>query len=237
MDLEILYEDNHLIAVNKPAGLLSQKDASGEDSVLEHVKAYLKKKYSKPGNVFLGTVHRLDRPVSGALVMARTSKAAARLFEQFKGRSVTKVYLALVACGVERALPEEWTTLRQRVRREGDVTRVTESVADSQDAELAYRCAARAGGYALLLVRLVTGRKHQIRAQLASIGMPVAGDGKYGSPDRNADGSICLHSLFLKFSHPTQAAQVEVLAEVPPVFPERFGANVSAMELAEKIRA
>lgn len=235
MNLEILFEDNHLLVVNKPAGMLSQRDISGKDSIIEHAKAYLKEKYAKPGNVFLGTVHRLDRPVTGALVLARTSKAADRLTGQFKGRRVIKIYLALVQRETGGPdLPEDWVRLQQRVKREGDVTVVTENAEGSREAELEYRAIRRDGNRDLLLVKLHTGRKHQIRAQLASLGMPVAGDDKYGSPVKTPDGSICLHALYLRFEHPTRGDDVEITAGVPRVFADAWGDALSAREIADE---
>jgi 23S rRNA pseudouridine1911/1915/1917 synthase len=235
MNLEILYEDNHLLALNKPAGMLSQRDISGKDSILEHGKSYIKEKYGKPGNVFLGTVHRLDRPVTGAIVMARTSKAADRLTGQFKGRDVTKIYLALVRTGTGGTdLPEDWTLLRQLVKRDGDVTVVTECAEGSREAVLEYRTIRRDDNRALLLVRLRTGRKHQIRAQLASLGMPVEGDGKYGSTAMMSDGSICLHALYLRFEHPTRQEDVEITAGVPRAFSDAWGAALPAREIVEE---
>ncbi len=235
MDLDILYEDNHLVAINKPPGTLSQKDISGRDSLIEFVKEYIKEKYGKPGKVFIGTIHRLDRPVTGVLLFARTSKAAERLFEQFSGRKVIKIYLALVRqAGDNPALPSEWTMQRNNVQREGDRTITVESGHASREALMEYRCIDAGGGYALLLVRLHTGRKHQIRAQLAALGLPIVGDEKYGSAENNRDGSICLHSLFIRFRHPVRDEMIDIIAGVPRIFSERSGLEISAGDIAEK---
>ncbi len=220
---EILYEDNHLIAVNKDAGVLSQRDSSGEDSLIEDVKSYIKEKYARPGNVFVGTVHRLDRPVTGVVLLARTSKAASRLFSQFSGRSVVRVYLALVH-GRGRFSSEGWGRLEQSVKRVGDRTVIAlPGERGAADAVLLYRQVSVLGGYSLLMVRLVTGRKHQIRAQLASVGMPIAGDGKYGSPEKWSDGSIGLHSFYLRFIHPVKMTVAEITGGVPLYFLEKAG--------------
>ena len=235
MDLDILYEDNHLIAINKPAGALSQKDISGRDSLIEHVKEYIKDKYGKPGKVFLGTVHRIDRPVTGALLFARTTKAAQRLFEQFSGRKVIKIYLALVRLnGDGSALPEDWKMQKHNVRRDGDRTITVETGHEAREALMEYRCIGVGSEYALLLVRLHTGRKHQIRAQLAALGMPVVGDGKYGSRENNGDDSICLHSLLLRFGHPVRDEMIDVIAGVPGIFSEKTGLEISAVDVVRK---
>lgn len=223
MKLQVLYEDNHLIAVNKPAGLLTQSDYSREPCVLDEVKAYLKEKYRKPGNVFLGIVHRLDRQVSGALVLARTSKAASRLFAQFKGRSVIKVYCAIVELHRHDAEASAgWCDLKSGMRRERDITVICDENSAESFGELRYRILHRQGDKALLLVHLITGKKHQIRAQLGAIGLPIAGDVKYGAGSALSDGSICLHSLFLNFSHPTKNEIISIAAPVPSSFNEAY---------------
>ncbi len=223
MKIQIIYEDNHLIAVNKPAGLLTQGDFSGEECVLDVVKSYLKAKYHKPGNVFLGIVHRLDRQVSGALVLARTSKAASRLFEQFKARSVIKIYCAIVELQrYDVTASESWLYLKNGMRRERDVTVICDEGEAESVGELRYRILHRHGSKALLLVNLITGKKHQIRAQLSAIGMPVVGDVKYGAVTTCPDGSICLHSLLLNFSHPTKNEIVSIAAPIPFSFYDAY---------------
>ncbi len=223
MSIHVLYEDNHLIAVNKPAGLLTQGDFSGEECVLDVVKSYLKAKYHKPGNVFLGIVHRLDRQVSGAMVLARTSKAASRLFEQFTGRSVIKVYCAIVELQRYKEAPSQsWLYLKNGMRRERDVTVICNEGETESVGELRYRILHRHGSKALLLVHLITGKKHQIRAQLSAIGMPIVGDVKYGDANTCPDGSICLHSVFLNFSHPTKKGIVAITAPLPFSFYDAY---------------
>lgn len=218
--IKILYEDNHVIAVEKPAGVLTQGDITGEEPLLDQVKEYIRDRYAKPGRVFLGLVHRLDKPVSGIVVFARTSKAAGRLFRDFSGRSAVKLYLALVhrpqrepSGGDQGGLP--WVEMEQDLGRGRGVTFIAREGGRSQKAKLAYRVMASNEKYSLLLVHLLTGRKHQIRAQLSSIGMPVAGDGKYGSGERFGDGSIGLHACFLRFLHPTKKVPVDIVSGVP----------------------
>ncbi|HPI22781.1 MAG TPA: RluA family pseudouridine synthase [Spirochaetota bacterium] len=220
--ITILYEDNHLLVVDKPAGMLSQKDHTGEDSVIEHAKAYLKEKYNKPGNVFCAPVHRLDRQVSGIIIMARTSKAAGRMHGQFYERSVEKYYVAVahtaMGQGDDASHASDWIGLKQKLSRQHDTTLVVADSAPGDDAELAYRVIGRDGVFTFLLVKLITGKKHQIRAQLASIGMPIVGDIKYGSQMTLAGGAICLHACYVRFTHPTQKTEVRVLADIPARF-------------------
>ncbi len=218
MNIQILYEDNHLIAVNKPAGLLTQSDYSGEACVLDEVKWYLKEKYHRPGNVFLGIVHRLDRHVSGALVLARTSKAASRLFEQFKGRQVIKLYCAIVELRQYNPDISSWQYLRNGMRRERDITVICDEKEANTVGELYYRVLHRHGSKALVLVQLITGKKHQIRAQLSSVNLPVCGDIKYGATTKMFDGTICLHSLFLQFMHPTKRNPITITAPFSEMF-------------------
>lgn len=212
MNLEILYEDNHLIAINKPEGMLSQPDHTGEPSAIEFVKDFIKKKYNKPGNVFLGTVHRLDRPVTGVLLFAKTSKGADRLSEQFKTRRVSKFYLAIVE-GIIK--PSEWEILTGRYLRQGDITRISNDKTLPL-VSLAYKSLATLNGQSLLLVELHSGKKHQIRAQLSHLGLPIIGDQKYGSVTRGS--SIALHSWCLECTHPTQETAVRIIAPIPESF-------------------
>jgi 23S rRNA pseudouridine1911/1915/1917 synthase len=201
--LEVLFEDNHLLVVNKPAGLATQGALPGKTSLVVAAQSYLKGKYAKPGNVFVGVVSRLDSQVSGVIVLARTSKAAARLTSQFAESSVTKRYLALVP-DVLNVPPQGelqhhvWKDDRaQRMRAE------TAPVRDSQVAKLRYKTLAEFADSRLLEVTLLTGRKHQIRVQLAAIGIPIVGDRKYDSEQYFPVG-IALHSYFLSFEHPTK---------------------------------
>jgi len=216
MTPEILYEDNHIIVVNKPSGMLSQGDASGDDSLLDILKQYVKKKYNKDGDAFIGLVHRLDMPVSGVMVFARTSKAARRLHAEIISDNMNKYYIAVV----EKELPDDkiWHKLENFLTRERDVTKIVlKETKDSQKADLCYRTIRSSNGYTLVLVKLGTGRKHQIRAQFSSIGAAVAGDKKYGSKNE-VKNSICLHSVFLSFSHPTHKEKMKFYSIIPLSF-------------------
>jgi 23S rRNA pseudouridine1911/1915/1917 synthase len=211
--LTILYEDNHCLAVDKPNRLLTMGDATGERTLLDLAKDYIKKAYGKPGAVFLGVVHRLDRPVSGVVLFARTSKAAARLSEQFRERTVDKVYRAIV----EGMPPERDAVLQDWLWKDPgrNVTQiVSEGTPGAQQAALALRRLKTNGSRSLVEVKPVTGRSHQIRVQLASRGGPILGDAKYGSTVR-LDGSIALHAYSLTFRHPTKGQEVTVTSLVP----------------------
>lgn len=214
MEPTILYEDNHLVAVEKPAGMLIQQDSSGALSLLDHVREYIRKKYNKPGNVFCGLVHRLDRQVSGVVVFAKTSKAARRLHEEFAGRAVTKLYLALV-----NNKPIEQGRWIERedllVRRRGFSEQADGSSRNVKTAGMKYMAVTSNERYTLLMVRLLTGRKHQIRAQLAAMDMPVVGDHTYGSQERLPEGAICLHAFYLEFEHPTTKVPLGLRSPVP----------------------
>lgn len=207
----VLYEDNHVIAVFKPAGVLVQGDASNEPTLLDAVKAWLAKKYQKPGKVFLGLVHRLDRSVSGVVVLARTSKGAARLSEQLRTRAVEKTYRALVEGNVQvdTAQLVHWLS-----GEDGFVTAHDQPGADRKEARLGFRVLRRDGHRTLLEIELETGRKHQIRIQLARFGHPVLGDVRYGACAPWAPPGIALVSYRMRFRHPTQDRHVVV--EVPP---------------------
>lgn len=223
MKLQILYEDNHLLAVEKEPGILSQMDSSGVPSLLEMVKDYIQLKYNKPGRVFLGLVHRLDKPVSGIMVFARTSKAAERLHREFAGRHIVKAYIALV----ETAKPgsdDGWIECEDRlVGRRGYSEKADDTSRNVKTAKLRYRVIAANQRYALLLVHLLTGRKHQIRAQLSMQGMPIVGDETYESTEPLPDGSICLHAAYLRFRHPTKEEMIELFSNVPERIEERIG--------------
>jgi 23S rRNA pseudouridine1911/1915/1917 synthase len=217
--LQILLEDNHLLAVVKPAGLLVQGDRTGDPTLLDAAKAYLKEKYAKPGNVYLGLVHRLDRPVSGVVLLARTSKAAGRLSRQFRERSVTKRYLAVV----EGSPPDERGVLVAQLARDGDAGGVTRAAAapfpGSRAAELEYIVLARHDRRALLRVAPAGGRRHQIRAQLALAGWPIVGDVKYGARAGRRDRSIALHAERLEVVHPVRDERIILVAPVPRGWP------------------
>ncbi len=213
--MQPLYEDNHIIVVNKRGGDIVQGDKTGDAPLSDMVKAYVKERYAKPGNVFVGVVHRLDRPVSGAVMFARTSKALARLNKMFAEHDkVRKLYWAIVA----NEPPEESGTLTHWLTRNksNNTTHAHDKeVQNSQKAVLDYRVAARTDRYWLLEVNLRTGRHHQIRCQLAKIGCPVKGDLKYGAPRSNPDGGISLHARRLTLRHPVSNALIDVVAPVP----------------------
>lgn len=213
--IEILYEDNHLISVNKRSSELVQGDKTGDDSLDHEVKRYIAKKYNKPGEAFLGIVHRLDRPVSGVLLFARTSKALERLNEMFRTRQVRKIYWAIVK---ERPPKDEDTLshfMKKNEQKNKSIAHEHE-VKGSKIASLTYKLTGRSVNYYLLEVELHTGRHHQIRAQLAAIGCPVMGDLKYGFPRSNEDGSISLHARRLEFIHPVSRETIQITAPVPP---------------------
>lgn len=218
--LEILYEDNHCIAVAKPAGALSTHFEGKEETLDRLVKAYLKKKYDKPGNVFLGVVHRLDRPVSGALLFARTSKAAARLARQFREGSVEKIYWAVVEGDIGKTAGslEDWL-LKDRER--GRVEVVEPHTKGARQALLHFQLKASYGGLTWLEVRPQTGRTHQLRVQLAHHGHPIYGDAKYGSV-RTFGKAIGLHARSLTFLHPIRYEPITLKAEVPRQWRGRF---------------
>jgi 23S rRNA pseudouridine1911/1915/1917 synthase len=212
--LEVLFEDNHLLVVNKPAGLPTQGVVEGAASVVTAAKAYLKAKHKKPGNVYLGVVSRLDASVSGVLVLARTSKAAARLSEQFRERQVQKVYWALVEQPPDPAEGEliDWVKKDERKQRMAVVSRHT---VGAQRARLSYRTLHKGGGSCIVEIRLDTGRKHQIRLQLSHLGCPILGDRKYGSR-KTLTGGIALHARRLELVHPVSKEPLRFEAPVPP---------------------
>lgn len=211
--LSVLYEDNHLLAVNKPAGLATMGTPAGKPSLLEVARRYVKERYHKPGGVYLGVVSRLDAPVTGVVLLARTSKAAARLTEQFRSKSVQKTYWALVEGTVE---PAEGTCVDYLVHddRHRRVHVTSKAAAGAKEARLGYRRLKVRGEATLLEVELQTGRKHQIRVQLAEIGHPVVGDRKYGSRRKFAAG-IALHSRRLVFAHPVKGTPIALVAPLP----------------------
>jgi 23S rRNA pseudouridine1911/1915/1917 synthase len=208
----VLYEDNHIIAVNKPSGWLVQGDETGDKPLSEWVKEYLKKKYNKPGAVYLGVLHRLDRPVSGVVLFARTSKAAARLSRMIQSREIIKKYNALVKGkpSTPVAILEHYLL---RNEKNNTVKAYAREVAGSQKARLEYQLMEERAGHSLLSIELYTGRHHQIRAQLSAIGHPIAGDLKYGYPKPNPDASISLHAYSLEFMHPVTKKRVFISSE------------------------
>lgn len=211
--LEILFEDNHLLVVNKPAMLPTMGVAEGEPSLLTVAKDYIREKYQKPGNVYLGIVSRLDTPVTGVTIMARTSKAAARLSAAFRDRQVQKFYWAVVA----GELPEPEGQLEHYLRKDERHRKVhvtNASAADAQLARLQYRTLKSLGGLTLLEIELETGRKHQIRVQLAKHGFPIIGDRKYGS-ERKFPNGIALHARQLGIEHPVSKEPISFIAPLP----------------------
>jgi 23S rRNA pseudouridine1911/1915/1917 synthase len=211
---DIMYEDNHILVINKPAGILSQGDKTGDRSVLDMYKSYLKDKYNKPGNVFLGLIHRLDRPVSGVLVLAKTGKALSRLNSQFKKQETEKLYYALV----KNMPPQSDDKLEHYLKKNKKQNK--SYVCDASDktakkAMLEYKTVGSSDNYHLLQIRLLTGRHHQIRCQLAYIGCPIKGDLKYGFPRSNSDGGISLHAGKLVFLHPVRKNKMTFTADFP----------------------
>ena len=211
---EILFEDNHLIAVNKKPGEIVQGDKTGDEPLSEKLKRYIKEKYNKPGDVFLGTIHRIDRPVSGVVLFARTSKALERMNEQFRERQVSKIYWAVVKNVPEN---ESGTLVNYLVKDEAkNKSRAyDEPRKGALHCELTYRLIKKSDRYALLEINPLTGRHHQIRVQLSKINCPIKGDLKYGSERSNPDGSIHLHARKLVFNHPVTKMPVEIIAPVP----------------------
>ncbi len=211
---EILYEDNHIIAVYKRSSDLAQGDKTGDVSLDTEIKKYLAEKYKKPGEVFLGVVHRLDRPVSGVLLYARTSKALARLNEMFRDKQVKKTYLAIVR---ERP-PEDEATITHFLKKNEIQNKsyvFDTEVKGSKSASLTYRLKGRSERFYMLEIELHTGRHHQIRAQLAKIGCPIKGDLKYGFQRSNEDGSISLFARKIEFIHPVKKEPVTIIAHFP----------------------
>lgn len=213
-NLQILHEDNHIIVINKRVGDIVQGDKTGDKPLSEVVKEYIKDQYNKPGEVFLGVVHRLDRPTTGIVVFARTSKALSRLNEMFSNRETQKTYWAVVK---NKPSKSEDTLIHFLKRNEKNNTSKAhlKEVPDSKLAKLDYKIIATLHSYFALEVNLHTGRHHQIRAQLAAIGCPIKGDLKYGFDRSNPDGGIHLHARKLNFIHPVSKESLEIVAPVP----------------------
>ncbi len=214
LEKNILFEDNHIIIINKLPSQIVQGDKTGDRPLADLVKDYIKVKFEKSGDVFLGVVHRLDRPVSGAVIFARTSKSLTRLNALIKNREISKTYWAVV----KNKPPKESDTLvnflrRDEARNKSFIT--GENTKNAQSASLSYTLVGNSDNYYLLQIDLQTGRHHQIRAQLAGIGCPIKGDLKYGYPRSNSDGSIHLHARKLNFKHPVTLNPVSIVASVP----------------------
>ncbi len=212
--MEVVYEDNHIIIVNKSSGEIVQGDKTGDTPLSEHVKNYLKEKYNKPGNVFCGVVHRIDRPVSGLVIFAKTSKALERLNKMLRDGNIHKTYWALVE-GVPGCQEK---TLENFLVSDGRINKTFVSDCRNPEAKksiLRYKTVARGDRYTLLEVNLLTGRKHQIRAQLSANGNPIKGDLKYGARRSNRDGSISLQAHRIEFIHPVSGQRISL--EIPPL--------------------
>ena len=212
--MTVLYEDNHLIIVNKNSSEIVQADKTGDTPLSENVKQYIKEKYQKPGNVFLGVVHRLDRPVSGLVIFARTSKALSRLNEMFRSKEVSKTYWAIVKNQppTSEGKLEHWLVRNEKQNKSYAYDR---EVPEAKKAILGYKQIAKSDNYFLLEIDLQTGRHHQIRCQLAKMGCPIKGDLKYGFARSNPGGSISLHARKITFIHPVSEKEICIEAPTP----------------------
>lgn len=214
LEKNILYQDNHLIIINKLPSTIVQSDKSGDDPISEELKRYLKKKFNKPGNVYLGIVHRIDRPVSGIVIFTKTEKALVRLNEMLKERAIKKSYWAIV----KNKPPKESDHLIHHLYRNRNKNKVyahTSEKTGTQKAELTYKIIDKSDHYYLLEIELITGRHHQIRAQLSAIGCPIKGDIKYGSQRTNKTSCIHLHARKIQFMHPVKKEEIVIVAEPP----------------------
>jgi len=213
-NLQVIYEDNHLIAINKRAGDIVQGDKTGDTPLSEIVKGYIKEKYNKPGNVYLGVAHRLDRPTTGIVVFAKTSKALPRLNKLFAEKKAKKTYWAVVR-NVPEKQEDTLTHWMKRNPKQNKSYAHRKEVPDSKKAILAYRLCKQLQNYYLLEIDLMTGRHHQIRSQLAAIGSPIKGDLKYGFDRSNKNGGIHLHARRLSFIHPVKKEMLDLVAPLP----------------------
>lgn len=212
--MEIIYEDNHIIAVNKTVNELVQGDKTGDKCLIDSVKEYIKVKYEKPGEVFLGLPHRLDRPTSGIVVFAKTGKALARLNQMFAGKDIKKTYWAIT----QNAPKQKEGELENYLIRNEKQNKSYVSSPEKKDAKLAildYKIIASSDNYHLWQINLKTGRHHQIRCQLSNIGCAIKGDLKYGFKRSNPDGGICLHARRIEFIHPVSKLPIDIIAKVP----------------------
>ncbi len=221
-DIEILFEDNHLLAVNKPSGLLSQEDHTGQPDLLNLCKEYLKKEYNKKGNVFLGLLHRLDKPVSGVMLFAKTSKAASRISEQIRKRSIKKSYYAVVeGVAPQNGMLHDYLLKNNQTNT---VSVASQKNKQAKKAELIYQRQQVENNLSLLNITLITGRPHQIRVQLSNLGYPIYGDKKYGAKN---GGDITLHASKLSFTHPTLKKEMSIRTNLPNGFPWDFFNNIN----------
>ncbi|RNC85809.1 MAG: RNA pseudouridine synthase [Balneola sp.] len=212
-NIPIIYEDNHLLVIDKPAGVLSQEDRTGAPDVLTLCKKYIKKEYKKPGNVWLGLVHRLDRPVSGLMVLAKTSKAASRLSEEVRKNNMSKTYWALVY-GMA-PMEQQLTHFLEKDRRTNLVKAYNSKKKGGKEARLSFSTIKQSKDYSVVEVNLETGRPHQIRVQLAKIGHPIFGDYKYGEQGTGPGKQLALRSMKLSFKHPTKDEMLSFEAPAP----------------------
>lgn len=212
--MNVLYEDNHIIIVNKASGEIVQGDKTGDTPLVETVRTYIKEKYNKPGNVFCGLTHRLDRPVSGVVIFAKTSKALERVNNMLKNHEIKKTYWAIVKNTPKQ---EAGTLVNYLIRNEKQNKSYAYNTEkpNSKRAELNYKVIGKSDNYTLLEVNLITGRHHQIRCQLAAMGCPIKGDLKYGFSRSNPDGSISLHARSVEFTHPVSKERIHVEAPTP----------------------
>ena len=212
--MKVLYEDNHIIVINKAAGEIVQGDKTGDKSLCDTMKAYIKEKYAKPGNVFIGLPHRLDRPVSGIVVFAKTSKALERLNNMFRVGEVKKIYWAITKNKplVAEGELSHWILRNEKMNKSFAYRK---EVDGSKHALLNYRTLTSSDNYTLIEVELKTGRHHQIRCQLSAMGCPIKGDLKYGAKRSNPDGSISLHARYVEFVHPVSKQPIKITAPVP----------------------
>lgn len=214
MKTQILYEDNHILIINKNVGQLVQGDKTGDKSLLELLKSFIKERDQKPGNVFLGLVHRIDRPTSGLVIYAKTSKALSRLTQMVKNREIKKTYWAIVP---KEIIPQSQTLTHYLKKNEKNNKAIVynKETDGAKKAILNYQIIKNLDNYMLLEIDLQTGRHHQIRAQLSKIGVPIKGDLKYGAPRSNPDGGISLHARSLEFIHPVSKEQIKITAPTP----------------------
>ena len=211
-DLDILYEDNHLIAINKKSGDIVQGDKTGDEPLSDKLKKFIKNKYKKPGNVYLGTIHRIDRPTSGVLLFAKTSKALSRMNEKFRNNEVHKTYWAVV----KNKLPKKNDVIKNYLtKNQAKNKSFISNSKNGKHSKLEYKQVKKLDNYFIYEINPFTGRHHQIRVQLASMGSPIKGDLKYGAKRSNKDGSINLHAREITFNHPTKQERIKIFAPLP----------------------